>query len=37
MTDVCDISDRENIKKAAEKSRQKVGDVTILINNAGNA
>jgi len=35
MIDICDVSDRDSIKKAAEKSRKKVGDVSILVNNAG--
>ncbi|XP_019881307.2 short-chain dehydrogenase/reductase family 16C member 6-like [Aethina tumida] len=32
---VCDISNRENVLQVAEKVRRDVGDVTILINNAG--
>ncbi|XP_017763388.1 PREDICTED: short-chain dehydrogenase/reductase family 16C member 6 isoform X1 [Eufriesea mexicana] len=32
---VCDVSNREEVFKAAEKVREEVGNVTILINNAG--
>jgi NADP-dependent 3-hydroxy acid dehydrogenase YdfG len=31
----CDVSNREQVHDAAEKSRQSFGDVTILVNNAG--
>ena len=31
----CDVSSKESIKEAANLSRQKFGDVTLLINNAG--
>ncbi|CAH0564161.1 unnamed protein product [Brassicogethes aeneus] len=31
----CDISDKDDVYKAAEITRQEVGDVQILINNAG--
>lgn len=31
----CDVSNREEVFKVAEKVKQDVGDVTILVNNAG--
>lgn len=31
----CDISKRESVLQTAEQVRKDVGDVTILINNAG--
>lgn len=31
----CDVSNREEVVKTAEKVKKEVGDVTILINNAG--
>ena len=31
----CDITNREEVFKVAEKVKKEVGDVTILINNAG--
>ncbi|XP_020300384.1 short-chain dehydrogenase/reductase family 16C member 6-like [Pseudomyrmex gracilis] len=31
----CDVSNREEVVKVAEKVKKEVGDVTILINNAG--
>lgn len=31
----CDVTNREDVFKVAEKVKQEVGDVTILINNAG--
>ncbi|XP_012231961.1 short-chain dehydrogenase/reductase family 16C member 6-like isoform X2 [Linepithema humile] len=31
----CDITNREEVSKVAEKVKKEVGDVTILINNAG--
>ncbi|XP_068916562.1 17-beta-hydroxysteroid dehydrogenase 13-like [Tenebrio molitor] len=31
----CDVSNRENVFEVAKKVQQEVGDVTILINNAG--
>ncbi|XP_039272464.2 retinol dehydrogenase 10-like [Styela clava] len=31
----CDVSDREEIYKMAQKARMEAGDVTILVNNAG--
>jgi all-trans-retinol dehydrogenase (NAD+) len=34
-TYTCDIGDRETVYKTAERVKQQVGDVTILINNAG--
>lgn len=34
-TYTCDVSDRQNVLSVAEKVKQEVGDVTILINNAG--
>lgn len=35
FVDVCDVSDKEEIKKAAKRAREAVGDITILVNNAG--
>ena len=35
FADICDVSKQENIHEAAEKAREKVGEVTILVNNAG--
>ncbi|XP_072175771.1 retinol dehydrogenase 10-B-like [Diadema setosum] len=32
---VCDVSKREKVNEAAEKVKQEVGDVTMLVNNAG--
>jgi all-trans-retinol dehydrogenase (NAD+) len=32
---VCDVSSRDDVLRVAEEVRHKVGDVTILINNAG--
>lgn len=32
---VCDCSNREDIYKVADQVRREVGDVTVLINNAG--
>ncbi|CAD1474449.1 unnamed protein product, partial [Heterotrigona itama] len=32
---LCDVSNREEVIKTAEKVKKEVGDVTILINNAG--
>ncbi|XP_041378009.1 short-chain dehydrogenase/reductase 3-like [Gigantopelta aegis] len=32
---VCDVGDREQVYKCAEKVKSSVGDVTILVNNAG--
>eukprot|EP01027_Heterolobosea_sp_BB2_P013326 GEZU01019224.1.p1 GENE.GEZU01019224.1~~GEZU01019224.1.p1 ORF type:complete len:327 (-),score=71.43 GEZU01019224.1:102-1082(-) len=34
-TYVCDVSDKKNIDECAERVKREVGDVTILINNAG--
>lgn len=31
----CDVADREQVFKVAEKVKKEIGDVTILINNAG--
>lgn len=31
----CDVSNRDEIKSVAEKITKEVGDVTVLINNAG--
>lgn len=31
----CDLADKEDVYKVAKKTQQEVGDVTILINNAG--
>ena len=31
----CDVSDREAVKAMAKKVRKEVGDVNILVNNAG--
>jgi short-subunit dehydrogenase len=31
----CDVSNREEVFKVAKKVKKEVGDVTILINNAG--
>ncbi|XP_029166764.1 short-chain dehydrogenase/reductase family 16C member 6-like [Nylanderia fulva] len=31
----CDVADREEVFRVAEKVRKEVGDVTILVNNAG--
>jgi len=31
----CDVSDREEVFRVAKKVKEEVGDVTILINNAG--
>lgn len=31
----CDVSNRENVLEVAQKVKKDVGDVTILINNAG--
>lgn len=31
----CDVSDREDVFRVAEKVKKEVGDVTILVNNAG--
>ena len=31
----CDVSDREAVKAMAQKVRKEVGDVNILVNNAG--
>ncbi|XP_025157211.1 short-chain dehydrogenase/reductase family 16C member 6 [Harpegnathos saltator] len=31
----CDVSDKDEVFKTAEKVRKEVGDVTILVNNAG--
>ncbi|XP_012229122.2 short-chain dehydrogenase/reductase family 16C member 6-like [Linepithema humile] len=31
----CDITDREEVSRVAEKVKKEVGDITILINNAG--
>lgn len=31
----CNVTDKEEILKVAEKVREAVGDVTILINNTG--
>lgn len=33
--DCVDISERENVYEAAERVKQTVGDVSILVNNAG--
>ena len=31
----CDVADREDVRRAAEETRSKVGEVTMLFNNAG--
>jgi len=35
FADVCDLSDKEDVKRAAKKAREQFGDITILVNNAG--
>ncbi|RUS91613.1 hypothetical protein EGW08_000586 [Elysia chlorotica] len=34
-TFVCDVSDRKQVKQVADQVRRQVGDVSILVNNAG--
>lgn len=31
----CDVADREEVFRVAKKVKEEIGDVTILINNAG--
>lgn len=31
----CNVADREEVFRVAEKVKEEVGDVTILVNNAG--
>lgn len=35
MKNRCNVSNREDVIRVAEKVRKDVGDVTILVNNAG--
>jgi len=35
FADVCDLSDKQDVKRAAKKAREQFGDITILVNNAG--
>ena len=35
FADVCDVSKEGNVKEAAQRARENVGEVTILVNNAG--
>lgn len=35
FADVCDVSKQDQVKEAAERARKSVGEVTILVNNAG--